>query len=233
VKQQPIHGFEVQSIWSHVKRNDARARELADRHYSRQTIGAIDFMASGKTFVLWAENDNRGAVWGAIENLDPAGGRRFRCSIFRNETSLLSSDLVREATKLTLDRWRRRFHWDGTPPLQTEIDPAKTRRKRDPGRCFRKAGWVEVDERRGLVILEAPFKSVLCPSSPTTAPHLTVEEPPRFELGNGGFAGHLGTERALNRARSSDEERTDGIRREPGSVHEHVLGPSSEAQWRT
>lgn len=40
--------------------------------------------------------------------------------------------------------------------VQTEVDPRRTRRKRDPGRCFRRAGWVEVDRRRGLVILQAP-----------------------------------------------------------------------------
>jgi hypothetical protein len=143
--------------WRHVYRNDVRARELADRHYSRQTIGAIDFMASGKTFVLLAEHESRRAVWGAIDNLDPAGGRRFRCSIFRNETTLLSSELIRLATTATQERWIRRFGWNGTPPLTTEVDPLKTRRKRDPGRCFRKAGWFVIDEdRRGLVVLQAP-----------------------------------------------------------------------------
>ena len=50
-------------------------------------------------------------------------------------------------------------HLDGAEPvvpLQTEVDPSKTRRKRDPGRCFLRAGWRLVGERRGLVILEAP-----------------------------------------------------------------------------
>jgi hypothetical protein len=39
-------------------------------------------------------------------------------------------------------------------PLETEIDPKRTRRKRDPGRCFlRSRLWVHVGERRGLIIL--------------------------------------------------------------------------------
>lgn len=143
--------------WRQVKRNDVRARMLADRHCSRQTPGADDFMSSGRTFVLLAERDDAFATWGAIENLDPAGGRHFRCAIFRNETSWLSSWLVESATILTVERWRRRFRWDGTPPLRTEVDPRKTRRKRDPGRCFRKAGWRVVGETaKGLVVLEAP-----------------------------------------------------------------------------
>lgn len=151
--------------WRQVKRNDSRARELADRHYSRQTPGAVDFMASGRTFVLLAEFSSREpkangteATWGAIENLDPAGGRHFRVSIFRNETPWISSYLVRSATTLTQQRWRRKFWWDGVPPLRTEVDAEKTRRKRDPGRCFRKAGWHVVGlSSKGLVVLGAPM----------------------------------------------------------------------------
>lgn len=70
--------FAFDGHWRQVRRDDARARELADRHYSRQTPGAKDFMASGRTLVLLADR----AVWGAIENLDPAGSRRWRVSIF-------------------------------------------------------------------------------------------------------------------------------------------------------
>lgn len=56
----------------------------------------------------------------------------------------------------TFDFWRRSPGGLPSVPLQTEVDPSKTRRKRDPGRCFRKAGWIKVDERRGLIIFEAP-----------------------------------------------------------------------------
>lgn len=139
--------------WRQVKRTDARARALADRHYSRQTVGAPDFMASGKTFVLLSRDEQ--AIWGAIENLDPAGNRCWRVSIFRREGGPRASDLVREATELTYARWARRF---GLPsvPLTTEIDPGKTRRKRDPVRCFLRAGWTVMDaNRRGLVVLVA------------------------------------------------------------------------------
>lgn len=140
--------------WHLVKRVDARARALADRHYSRQTPGARDFMASGRVLVLLT--DDGLAVWGAIENLDPAGGERFRCSIFRNEGPHRSSDLIREATVRTILHWRRRYGAEPSVPLTTEINPAAVRRKRDPGRCFRRAGWREVGVSRGLVVLQAP-----------------------------------------------------------------------------
>ncbi len=141
-------------LWRRVKRCDVRARELADRHYSRQTVGARDFMANGRTLVLLT-GDAR-AVWGVIENLDPKGGHRWRCSIFRNEGSVLSSLLVREATLRTYEYWRRHYGALPSVPLTTEIDPAEVRRKRDPGRCFRKAGWRFEREARGLIVLRAP-----------------------------------------------------------------------------
>ena len=109
-------------------------------------------MSSGKTLVLLADR----AVWGAIENMDPVGNVRWRVSIFRNESNVLSSELVREATDLTYAWWESHYRARPSVPLQTEVDPTRTRAKRDPGRCFRRAGWQEVDRRRGLVILEAP-----------------------------------------------------------------------------
>ncbi len=58
----------------------------------------------------------------------------------------------------TFDFWRR-VHGLPSVPLQTEVDPGKTRPKRDPGRCFLRAGWFVVGVRRGLVILQAPETS--------------------------------------------------------------------------
>lgn len=145
--------FSPELLWTAVPRVHSGARRLADRHYSRQTVGARDFMPPGRTFVLVCGD---AAVWGVCENLDPAGNQRWRVTIFRNESAHLSSDLVREATSRTHERWARRFGCLPPVRLTTEVDPAKTRSKRDPGRCFRKAGWEEIDRRNGLVVLAAP-----------------------------------------------------------------------------
>lgn len=150
-----LFGFE--GWWHPVRRDDVRARLLADEHYSRQTPGAKDFMASGKTLVMVTIDAL--AVWGAIENLDPMGNPRFRCSIFRNTGPTRSSDLVREATLRTYVYWER--HYGGLPAvrLTTEVDREKTRRKRDPGRCFIRAGWTRRPGlKRGLVVLDAPSR---------------------------------------------------------------------------
>jgi hypothetical protein len=141
-------------LWRRVTRCDPAARALADRHYSRQTIGAAGFLPPGTTLTLLSRDGK--AVWGVCENLDPAGNRRWRVTIFRNESEVLSSVLVREATVLTFDHWRS--HYGDLPPvpLTTEVDPGRTRRKRDPGRCFLRSGlWRVAGERRGLVVLEA------------------------------------------------------------------------------
>ena len=168
--------------WRQVSRRDVRARRLVDGevgtqgvpHYSRQTPGAADFMANGRTFVLLGRDDL--SVWGAIENHDPVPpsllaayergeykpALKWRCSVFRRDPSSegpRASDLVRAATELTYARWFR-ASWRarlGTiaVPLQTEINASRVRHKRDPGRCFLRAGWVEIGEKNGLVVLQA------------------------------------------------------------------------------
>ena len=58
-------------------------------------------------------------------------------SLFRNEGAGLSSELILEAVAAT------RWHWGAPPELGmiTFVDETKVRRKRDPGRCYRRAGF--------------------------------------------------------------------------------------------
>ena len=73
------------------------------------------------------------------------------CSCFRNEGPVLSSDLITEAVAATKAFW-------GDPPslgMVSFVDRDKTRRKRDPGRCYRRAGWRVCGETKGgLVALQ-------------------------------------------------------------------------------
>jgi hypothetical protein len=155
--------------WWKVDPDDPRALAVVDDggpgaglgpHYSRQTPGSAQFTPSGRKLILLTDCER--AVWAVVENLDPAGGIHWRCSIFRNEGGGRSSDLIREATARTYDFWRS--HYGGLPsvPLRTEVDAAKVRPKRDPGRCFLRAGWRNVGTTKGghgrakLVVLEAP-----------------------------------------------------------------------------
>lgn len=149
--------------WLEVGKCDARAASVADRHYSRQTRGDQQFLPPGETLALLHEDPDGRAVWGVCHNLSPRGGRRWRCTIFRNESRALSSELIRRATVLTYESWLQRPGGLPAAPLTTEVDAAEVRAKRDPGRCFRLAGWRHVRTtpaghgRSAKLVFEAPL----------------------------------------------------------------------------
>lgn len=129
---------------------DGEMAALADRHYSRRTIGARQFLYSGRKLVLrdceglilfgwiWPEDDKR---------MDRQTG--YNCAIFRNESKRKASDIILEAEREAFKKW-------GSNRLYTYIDPNKTaiikalrnypqwgirRGERIVGFCYRKAGW--------------------------------------------------------------------------------------------
>jgi hypothetical protein len=137
-------------VWSHVPIEDPACREVYDRHYSRQTVGAEGLVAPGSRFLFRHEGSNGLAIWAVVRNRFKAPGWDegvwyFRNSIFRNESGTLSSDLIRAATATTYEVWIRRY--GALPPedLITEIDIDATahRRGKDhpPGYCYELAGW--------------------------------------------------------------------------------------------
>lgn len=133
--------------WHLSFRADRRARPLADRHYNRQSIGADQFVPPGRCVVLLTGDADALWVtsWPFAEYTKHAWAVAWVCSLFRNESPSLSSDLIREAVAAT----RSEF---GEPPalgFVTFVDTIKTRRKRDPGRCYRKAGWVPCGHTAG------------------------------------------------------------------------------------
>ena len=150
-----LHLGESSPVWVRVEKSHPAALALADRHYSRQTPGSPWFTPPGRTLVLVTPCGR--ALWSVVENLDNAGAKQWRVTMFRNEGEARSSALIVEATELTRRWWSERF---STPkvPLTTEVDPSRVRRKRDPGRCFLRAGWTRIGTTRdqGLVLLRAP-----------------------------------------------------------------------------
>ena len=138
--------------WTLAHRFDKRCVALADRHYSRRKVGSPQFVPPGSPVVLYAP----GAVWCSLQQLSsmhqwwPSWGN----PIFRKECEGLASEFIREALAAT------RWCW-GLPPepwgMVTFVDAAKVRHKRDPGRCFRRAGWTDDGlTTKGLVRLIAP-----------------------------------------------------------------------------
>mgnify|MGYP003138323384 CR=1 FL=1 len=153
--------------WNLSWRSDPRARELADRHYSRRKVGTAQFVPPGRCLVLYAENENGRAYWVTSWQLEEytkhAWAGAWVCSAFRNEGAGLSSELIVEAVAATVWRWE--------PPeigMVTFVDPTKVRKKRDFGRCYRKAGFKEVGKSkdRGLVVLQLLPKDMPGPVAP-------------------------------------------------------------------
>lgn len=147
--QGTVTGEAPPSPWRPVIQSNPKALEMADRHYSRKHPGTPLFMGPGKTLVLLTYDDKALFGWRVQKHReDDQSG--IECNIFRNEGPELSSELILEAEKLARKKW---------PDIQrffTFIDATKVRKKRDPGRCFRRAGWnpCGISKDRGLIILE-------------------------------------------------------------------------------
>jgi hypothetical protein len=139
--------------WYLTTRADPRGARLADRHYSRKTPGAAQFTPPGRCVVLLTTGGNALWVssWPYAEYVKHEWRGAWLCSLFRNESDVLSSRLITQAVAAT--RWQ----W-GEPPtlgMVTFVDTTQVRHKRDPGRCFRKAGWQPVGwTKSGLVVLQ-------------------------------------------------------------------------------
>jgi hypothetical protein len=129
--------------WHLENRATPHARKIADRHYNRQKIGATQFVPPGRCMVLAIPGEALWVTsWPFAEYVKHAWGGAWMNSAFRNERPdlHLSSDLIREAVAAT--RWQ----WPEVPVLGmvTFVDESKVRHKRDPGRCYRKAGFTQV-----------------------------------------------------------------------------------------
>jgi len=140
--------------WMVTHQYDSRGAKLADRHYSRQRKGTRQVAPPGRMLVLITEEAS--ALW-VTSWPDPEMVRRdwykdaWMCTLFRNESSIPSSELIREAVAIT--RWKY-----GTPPVSgmvTIVDQHKVTSE-IPGYCFKRAKFKHVREtkRAGLHILQ-------------------------------------------------------------------------------
>lgn len=143
--------------WTVATSTDPDCREIYRRHYSRRVYqdgrDPARFVGPGAPVVLVTPSLNALFIWRKfIDDADDGSGKPqegVNCAAFRNEGPLLSSALILAAEPYA---WAK---WPGERRLYTYVNPAKTRPKRDPGRCFRKAGWTPAGWTKGrLLILE-------------------------------------------------------------------------------
>ena len=71
----------------------------------------------------------------------------INCSVFRNESNILASILIKEAVIAAYDKW-------GVQRCFTFVNPEKVTSK-NPGCCFKKAGWKRCGMTKGgLIVME-------------------------------------------------------------------------------
>ena len=141
--------------WRIARDGDPVAIDLHSRHYSRRefTDGRPRLLIAGpgEKFVLISHDDRALFVWRRFISMDRQQG--ICCSVFRNESRALSSELIREADALADERWPQEArHY-------TYVAPDRIR-STNPGYCFLRAGWRRCGLTKGghgrdqLVILE-------------------------------------------------------------------------------
>lgn len=162
--------------WRLSDRFDPLALPLADAHYNRRKVGSPQFVPPGRCIVLLTAD--AGAVWVTswpfAQYVRHAWPGAWVNSLFRREHGPMASELIVAAVATT------RAIWD--PPtlgVVSFVDATKTRHKRDPGRCYRKAGWKHVGFTKGGLFV---FQQL--PNEMPAADHsgLTVGALP-FEVG--------------------------------------------------
>lgn len=137
-------------MWMQSNRADPEVVPLADRHYNRQKIGSPQFAPPGRCLVLKTAGPDAFWItsWPFAEYVKHAWGGAWICSAFRNEGPHLSSSLIRDAVSATLAHY-------GTPPtlgMVTFVNVTKVRNKRDPGRCYLRAGFKNCGMTKGGLI---------------------------------------------------------------------------------
>lgn len=169
--------------WALSYRCDPAAKKLADRHYNRQNPESPNFVPPGRCLVLLSLCSRALWVtsWPKAEYVRHDWAGAWVCSCFRNEGAGLSSELILEAVAAT--KWA----FGSPPPLGmiTFVDRSKTKPKKDPGYCYRMAGFEHVGETK----INRLFALQLLPEAmPSAEPpvHGTLDLFPARALGGGG-----------------------------------------------
>ena len=134
------------ALWIASHRADKRALPLADRHYNRQKIGSPQYVPPGRCTCLIAPTLD--ALWVTsypfAQYVKHAWAGAWVNSLFRNESHVRASDLIRQAVAITRTVWE--------PPslgIVSFVDPKHvppTYRHGQAiyGYCYLMAGWTHV-----------------------------------------------------------------------------------------
>lgn len=121
---------------------DKIGASMADRHYSRRTPGSPQFMPPGQTIVLIGKDGQSVFGWhrphpdSGVKLMSGLDG--WTCTIFRNESNELSSEMILDA-ELAIPRLGYNCGTDG---MLTYVWCDRVL-SQNPGYCFQMAGWTK------------------------------------------------------------------------------------------
>lgn len=162
---------DLEMRWRLSWRADPTAKRFADRHYSRQNPDSDQFAPPGRCLVLVTDHAYWVTSWPKAEYVKHAYAGAWLCSAFRREDGdARASDLILQAVAAT------RFYF-GEPPrlgMVTFVDEKKVRHKRDPGRCFLRAGFLSVPSTKGGLLAFALAPSRMPAPAPCIGASLSL-----------------------------------------------------------
>lgn len=143
-------------LWWVTRDGDEMCRLIYDRHYSKRNYrdGRKPklFCGPGEKIVLRTWEADALFVWRKF--IDASGQQGINCAVFRNESPHLASELIRQADAIADHCWPGERHY-------TYVNAGSIRSK-NPGCCFKRAGWKCCGfTKGGLVILENSISSTL------------------------------------------------------------------------
>lgn len=127
-------------IWQPIRDGTPFARALYEKHYSCHQYAdgrrPKKFVGPGYYIALTTADEHCLFVW-----------RKFKDDCIPKQVGINNAVFYKEGRQkwqastmiLAAERWAWR-RWPGER-LYTYVDPRKIRKKRDPGRCFLRAGW--------------------------------------------------------------------------------------------
>lgn len=126
--------------------SDAGVRALVTRHYSVKRPHSASWWSPAKTLCLTNADRTIVFVWQAPNPEYRRDGQiGYNCSLFRNEDTRLSSEVILEAEGIVVELW-------GRARLYTYVDATKIQSE-NPGYCFIKAGWKRIGQSKSGKLL--------------------------------------------------------------------------------
>lgn len=139
---------------------DPRLRPIYNRHYSSRGNTAPKITGPGSYVALLTHDLGALWAWRVFVDACPLAPSVLgvNCAVFRRERGLLASQLILEAEPFALAKWPK------ARTFYTYVDPEAIR-SRNPGACFRKAGYHPVGVTAGghgrprLLVLAKPVRA--------------------------------------------------------------------------